>query len=476
MNYNKNVLLINAPLEQLGFGAKWKKTDVLTPPLGLMYLAHPLIKEGYNVSFVDFNIERFEKWEFLNIIKDKNFLLFYCYTFSLKNVAKIIEIVKVINKRSFIMCGGPYCNFSQKYVEGSDLTVVGEAEDFIVDILNRVAAKKSLSDIPGLIYKQNGVLSRNPGLLQVKDINCSNHSAWELSREKEYGFFFGHKVKKITGMVCSRGCPYRCNFCTNKGIIRHRKRSVENVIVELKDLHDKGFKFIVFFDEHFLQNKKWVNEILNHIISEKIRLKFIIQCRVDSADYDLFKKMRKAGVIAIMFGIENANQKVLDFYDKGINVDMINKALRMSNKLGFLTGGYFMLGSPLEEEAHFEVNRKFIRKAPLDYLNVNILRYYAGTKLWAEALKEGIIEENETIVYANEKLSNNSYQEWLYLKDRLLREHYSRPTRIVSLIFKCIRFGLFSLAIGTIWNSKRSFFIMAANPFMPVDQEASIKA
>ena len=208
---------------------------------------------------------------------------------------------------------------------------------------------------------------------------------------------------------------------------------------------------------------------------EKIKLKFIIQCRVDSADYDLFRKMRKAGVIAIIFGIENANQKVLDFYDKGINVDMINKALRMSNKLGFLTGGFFMLGSPLEDNAYFEVNRKFIRKAPLDYLNVNILRYYEGTKLWADALKDGIIDENETIVYANEKLSHNSYQEWLYYKDCLLKELYSRPARIISLICKCIRFGLFPLALRIIWNSKRNFFIKAANPFMPVDKEAKIK-
>lgn len=470
----KKVLLINAPLENLEFGKTWKPTDVLTPPLGLMYLAHPLISHGFQVTFIDLNVERYEKAQFIKALKTADFILFYCYTFSMKNIFKIMEMIKKVNRKGSILCGGPYCNFSQKYVPGSDLTVVGEAEDVIVEILTRISSDLPLSSIPGLIYPQNGTITRNNGILQAIDINASRHATWNLTQEKAYGSFFGNRVKDITGMVCSRGCPYRCNFCTNKGIIPHRSRSPENVVAELKDLHKKGVKFVVFFDEHFLINKQWVNEILNRIILAKINLRYILQCRVDSVELRLFKKLRKAGVIGVIFGIENANQDVLDFYEKRIDLDMINNALKISSKLGFLTGGFFMLGSPLEDEEHFEINKNFLRKAPLDYLNVNILRYYEGTKLWKDALRRGILKKNETIVYANEKLSNLSYPEWLQLKDYLLKDFYSQPGRVSRLILKCTRFGLFPLVAKTLWYSKNIFFSKVANPFMPLDLKPEI--
>ena len=96
-----------------------------------------------------------------------------------------------------------------------------------------------------------------------------------------------------------------------------RLRSAKNVLEELKELKKEGYKYVAFVDDSFLNNKKQANDIFDGIINEQIDLKIIIfGVRVDAADEELFKKMKKAGVTHVYFGLESGNQDVLDFYNK----------------------------------------------------------------------------------------------------------------------------------------------------------------
>ncbi len=72
----------------------------LSPPLGLLYLATSLIDEGYNINFIDLNVDNFKnKKEFLNIIEENKYVFLSDYTGTINNVRKII---KDINKNYFI--------------------------------------------------------------------------------------------------------------------------------------------------------------------------------------------------------------------------------------------------------------------------------------------------------------------------------------------------------------------------------------
>lgn len=465
------VLLLLPPFKDLRFGAEWCASESLAPPLGLMYLATPLIEQGYQVRFMDLNIERVGEKEFSDILSDLDFLLISVFSHSLENAKAIIHLARKVKKDLFIMCGGPYCNLTQNFIEGADMIVVGEAEGAIEEIMDRIIFRKPLEGLSGLVYKRNGKTVRTPGILQVEDLDRSRSSLSLLAADKDYGRFFGYKLKGVAGIMSSRGCTFRCTYCTHKGIIAYRERTVENVIGELKELKAKGYRYIVFYDDNFFLNKKRALEIMDRVIEEKLDLKFIFQGRIDSPDYPFYEKLRRAGVVMIMFGIENANQDVLDFYQKGITVERVERVLEMCKKAGIIVGGYFMIGSPLEGEEHFRRNKEFLDRAPIDYVHINILGYPQGSKIWEDAVKAGWIQEHEVNVRANATLSRYSLDQWRAKKTALIKGFYSRPGRILRLVHKSLRLGVLPELLKILWHSKMEFLMKVRSPYFLTEKE-----
>ncbi|MFX1255838.1 MAG: B12-binding domain-containing radical SAM protein, partial [Promethearchaeota archaeon] len=449
----KNVLLLHAPAGKYAFGKNWRRNKILAPPLGLLYLGSSLLKEGYNVSYVDLNVDHFKKIEFLELLKESNFILITCFSYTIHNVEKIIKDIKRVNEKAYILCGGHHFYTFKEYIEGSDLTCIGEAEGYITKILNSIILKKSLNDIPGLIYKNNGQLVKNPGSMKVDDLDSSLPPAWELINKKKYGFIGNARVD-LAVIMSSRGCPFDCHYCSYTGDKRYRTRSVGNVVNEIKNLVRQGYKYISFGDDNFLANKRRVHKIMDTLIQKKIKVKMIVQARVDSADYTLYKKLRDAGVIMIIFGIESANQDVLDYYNKRTTVKKAVEAIALANKVGLVTFGHFMIGAPFETEKYFNKNKEFIDNVPLDLIMCYRLCYQIGSKLWDEAVKKGIIKASEHSVIADRRLSNYSPQELAKMKYDFLYYFYINPRRWLRLLYKAIRLGEARLIVKAFPNLK----------------------
>jgi anaerobic magnesium-protoporphyrin IX monomethyl ester cyclase len=451
----REVLLLFPPLQEHIYGDKWKLTESPTAPLGLLYLATPIIKAGYNVHFVDLMVDKLEKEQYFNILRNSDFILITCYTQTLYNVKRIINDIRRINKKAFIICGGPYCTETENHVEGSDLTVYGEADLMIAKILDLVLSKKSLDCIPGLSYIKNGKLIRNSGALLIEDLDLIAPPLFDLAKNKNYGYLYGLRVDGMAAIITSRGCPFQCTFC-NYQRVRYRKRSVDKVIQEIKMRVEDGARYIVFYDDNFLLNKDRTIELMDEIIRNKFNLKIAIIGRTDLADYNLYKKLKEAGVILMIIGIESANQDVLDFYNKKTTVEKIKRAIIIANKVGIITFGNIIIGAPLEKKDHFYTNKKFLQEVPLDFLSVHILHYTYPSPLWNDAYKKNLITENDIVVAADKKLSNFSKEELIKAQDELIKSFYNNPKRILRLAYKLSRnLGVrFILKLLKLFNSK----------------------
>ena len=428
----KDVLLVFPPLQEHIYGDLWKPTDNTSAPLGLLYLATPLIKAGYNLKLIDFTVDKLDRNEYFSALKRTSFILISCYTHTLRNVQKIIGDARNVNEKAFIICGGPYCNDTENHVEGSDLTVIGEADLVILDIIDTISSRQSLAGIPGLSYRSNGRIVRNPGRLLVKDLDLLPLPSFDLAKGKNYGYLYGQNVKPMAAIVSSRGCPFHCNFCTFRGI-KYRERSVDQVIKEIKLHVDQGVKYLMFYDDNLLLRKERIYELGEKIIQNKFNLKIGIVSRIDMIDYDLFCKLREAGVILIIVGIESFNQDVLNFYNKGTTVERLKKSISIANDVGILTFGNIIIGAPMETDKHIEVNKKILREIPLDFLNVHILHYSYPSPLWQEAREKGLIMQNEIVVSANSKLCNFSKEELLQIQADLIRSFYRSPRKVLRL-------------------------------------------
>jgi radical SAM superfamily enzyme YgiQ (UPF0313 family) len=430
------------PFREYNHG-KWKSSESPSPPLGLMYLATPLIHEGYNVNFIDLSVEELDKEQYFDILTRSDFILITCFTRALVNVKKIITDIKKINKNAYIITGGPYCTETEKHIEGSDMSVFGEADLVIAKILDLISSKKSLDGIPGLSYKKKGKLVRNPGTLLVEDLDLIVPPSLDLARNKNYGQLYGMKIiKGVLPISTSRGCPFDCSFCTYRRT-KYRTRSVDKVIREIKMRVDAGTKYLAFYDDNFLLNKHRTMDLMDKIIENKIKLNIIVSGRADSADDDLYRKLREAGVFLIIFGIESANQDVLDFFNKKTTVKKTKEAIITANKVGIITLGNLIIGAPMEEKRHFEVNKKFFKEVPMDLLSMHILKYIYGSHIWNDAHQKGLIKKDEIAVEANETLSNFSTQELTKVQKELIKSFYNSPKRILRLIYKSLKiFGI----------------------------------
>ncbi|MFC1645424.1 B12-binding domain-containing radical SAM protein [Patescibacteria group bacterium] len=465
----KNVLVIHNSFDgEFGFGPNWNKMDSLALPLGLTYISENLRDNDFSVSFLDFNVDRVSKSDFLDYVGEQDFVLMSIYSDSLGNAREVISKIREVNSNVKIVCGGPYCTLIREYIEGADIVFVGEAEEVISDLLTKINSGESLDEFEGLIYRNNdGEIIENPGITYVRNLDRVDRAMHPV--DKKYGNFLGVEVSGIAGVMTSRGCPHRCIYCTHRGAVPYRKRSVGNVISELSELEKMGMKYVIFYDDNLLMDKKRVISIMDEIINSGIKLKIIVQGRVDSADLDFYKKLRLAGVIMIMFGIENANQKVLDYYNKKIKIEDIKRAVDITNKVGMIVFGWFMIGSELEGREEFEENKAFLKEIRIDWLNINILGYYKGSKLWEDSADKGLIDRDEIKVYANKKLSPFSYQEQLELKEELLGVFYKQPMRIGRLLSKTAKLGIMGVIAKIIFN--KSFLKKIKNPFASVEDE-----
>jgi radical SAM superfamily enzyme YgiQ (UPF0313 family) len=219
-------------------------------------------------------------------------------------------------------------------------------------------------------------------------------------------------------------------------------RSTNNIIAELKEIQQQGYRHVAFADDCFPTNTKQAYGLFDAIINENLNLKFSVTAsRVDLADKELYKKMKLAGVTHIQFGLESGNQDVLDFYHKQTTVNTIKKTVHISHETGFFTIGSFIFGAPFETTQYFNKTLLFAKSLPLDSASFLPLRYMIGSELWDQAVNEGKISEKEYLVPSDKTRGLG-----MYTKEELFRycmnaqrSFYLRPTFFVNLLKTSLR-------------------------------------
>jgi len=200
---------------------------------------------------------------------------------------------------------------------------------------------------------------------------------------------------------------------------------------------------IMFLDQKFFGNSKRVNRILDGIINMGSNSDLLIHgARVDSANEALYKKLKKAGVKHIHFGIESGNQDVLNYYNKKTTVDQIRKAVTLSKDMDFTIWGSFILGAPIETKKHFEKTIKFACSLPLDLVVFYPLGLQRGSYLWHEAIKNGNISDDgsfTTTLDSRLGLGNFTSDELRKYCDHAFRRFYFRPSYVLRQIFQSMK-------------------------------------
>lgn len=420
------------------------------PPLGLMYIASVIENLGHTVEIIDFGVFDYSDDFISKKIHSADFVGINVYTHSCGQVKRLASRIKEFSEDILIIIGGPHCTLlKEKALEDipkADISVVLEGENVIKEIIKYLQGEKNISDIPGIYYKEGNAIKKGKPFEIIEDLDLIPFPARHLVDQSNYGKFPWYDLSKLnfTSMMTSRGCPFRCRFCSRYCNVfprlNYRERSAENVVKEFIELNDE-YDFITIIDDNFLVNKKRAHLIFDELIEYGTDTSIqILGTRIDCADKDLFSKMKKANVRFITYGIESGNQDVLDFYNKKITLSQIRNTLKLADEFGFITSATFIIGAPIETEKHIKNTINFICSLPLDYIIVHTLFFDMGSDLWVEAVKEGKISKDEFEVPSiiERGLSNFTYDELINYQNIAFRKFYMRPRYLSRQIIKSI--------------------------------------
>ncbi|MFQ5790098.1 MAG: B12-binding domain-containing radical SAM protein [Acidobacteriota bacterium] len=443
-----NAVLILPSPRGYAFGRRWRKNPSPTPPLGLLYVGGALERSGFKVRLVDLNVERMERCQFRELVQEADLVGLSVFS-STKGIARqIIEDVRSIQPRAHVICGGAHINSTMRPFPGADVTFVGEGEETTGEICRHLVQgdTRRLRGFQGLYYFENGDMVRTGPPAVIWNLNRTPWPARHLIDASRYGELVGIRLSsRIASMTTSRGCPYRCSFCVRRGMFRYRSRDPANVVDEIEHLVGRGHDLLAFSEDNFTVVPKRSLDIMQAIKRRGLKIRILMQLRVDSVTEELMAAFKEAGVWMLIFGIESGTQQILDYYRKGTTIEQGRRAVQLADRLGIFTAGYFIMGAPPEREWHFRENVRFMTDIPLDFVGLSMLDFQFGSNLWSKSLRQGLLDADEVVVPTGPRFGAlpcpelERFQRWTY------RAFYLRPGHHWRLFKKCWRLRDFTL-------------------------------
>jgi radical SAM superfamily enzyme YgiQ (UPF0313 family) len=383
-----------------------RKSIASWPPLGILYLATVLKERGIEVSVLDqpakgFTIEETVKW----VEKENPDILgFSTFASSGRTAALISNKVKEKNPNVTTVFGNYYATFNPERIlrkyPSVDIIARGEGENTALELVSCLQNKEKLKEVRGITFRNGKSIVSTPEQPLIRDLDSLPFPDRKLIDVDYHSIIAGANVapKKFTSIVSSRGCVYKCRFCCCTQFARNmwRPRSVENTLEELHFLASEGYEQFIFVDDSFTLNQKRVIELCRAMRKEKIDMDWICEGRVDNCSYEMLSEIAKAGCRILYFGIESANQRILNYYNKQTTPQQSKTAVKAARKAGIdAVIGSFIVGAPDETREEIQNTIEFAKQIPIDFPQFNILGVYPGTDIWSEFEAKGLLDREE---------------------------------------------------------------------------------
>ena len=432
-----------------------RKSIAAFPPLSILYLAAVLKETGVEVSVLDqpalgLTVDEAVRW----VEKEKPDVLgFSTLTTSGKTAVLISNKVKEKNPEVTTVFGNHHATFNSERIlrkySSVDIVARGEGEKTVVELASCLKNGEDLKKVTGITFRKEGKIVSTPNQPLIQDLDYLPFPDRKLLDAEYHCLIAGANIapKKFTSIVTSRGCVYNCRFCSCTEIAKNkwRPRSAENTVKELQLLASEGYKQLIFVDDAFTMNPKRVIEICRAIRRERLDLEWICEGRVDICSYGMMREMVQAGCRGLYLGIENANQRILNYYNKRITPEQSETAVKTAKKAGVdVVAGSFIIGAPDETREEMWHTVKFAQRVPIDIPQFNILGAHPGNDIWNEFIAKGFLDPERwwekgvavCDVYPYAKVSRI---EIMQIMHNAFFQHVYRPTFIAKQVVQTLK-------------------------------------
>jgi len=288
-------------------------------------------------------------------------------TLQVRSARLIAKVARRGGSGARVVVGGPHAGL---WDGEADDVVVGEGENRWLEILGE-----------------------RPSIGHIDDVPEPDYSLVNLSK---FCGVFPTRLRPSVAIMASRGCPFDCTFC-NTPVFWGKKvryRSPERVVAEIENLYRRhGVREVFFQDDTFNLNHAWATAIFEGLIQRGLneKMSFKITSRVNEklVTAEFLGMAREAGVWNIFYGVESGSQMMLDRMKKGVTVDEIRRAIRMTHEAGIETQCSFIVGMPGETRETLKETGELIRELRAERPNWGFATPFPFTEFDKEVTAKG---------------------------------------------------------------------------------------
>jgi len=276
---------------------------------------------------------------------------------------------------------------------GVDGLVLGEGEYPLAALCRHWSDAAELRAAPGLRFRRDGELIDTGAAPPITALDDLPQPAYDLLEPRLYNSVLTD-ARPVAIAITSRGCPYRCAFCsrsvTGKRFRAHGAAFVLETFAALKKL---GFAAVLIYDEVFTIDKQRVRDICAGLRGRNLGLPWMARATVPSVDEELLREMSAAGCDWITFGIEAGAERVLKRLNKTLDLAQARVIFAAARRLGMKTLAYFMVGNPEETAAEVAESERCLLDLDPDLAHVAVYTVYPATELYQEGLAAGLFAD-----------------------------------------------------------------------------------
>ena len=287
-----------------------------------------------------------------------------------------------------------------------DYVCVGEGEYSLLELVERLERGEDTTTVPNMRMVRDGKVISNkvgpfPDLGEIAPLDYELFDVDHIIRSK----------KGWMGLLTSRGCPYKCSYCFNWEIVEQyvedggakspkdylRHYTIDRVLEEIRMLKARHphMTTLIFDDDLFTLNKKYVKEFCEAYQASGIGLPFVVNAHVQTLDRSVAKALKEAGCMILKFGVESGSEKIRkDVLYRYMTNDTILAAFRAAHEYDLHTSAFVMLGLPYETREDIYDTMKLCAASEMGRFRWAIFFPFPGTAGFKIA-KEGDLIDHE---------------------------------------------------------------------------------
>jgi len=365
------------------------------PSLAIAYLGAYLKRQGYEVRGVD---EQYTGEDPFQAVRDAEYLL-VGISCECANETRALEIAKAAKSAGqTTVLGGLHPSLvREKTLDDAcvDYGILGEGDIALYKLCLALEGKLAFEEVPGLMYRDDGRVVCNE-MEFIKDLDSMPFPDFTLSGIE--------KIDEFVPVLTSRGCQYRCAYCSTGSIWEGHwhVRSPENVVEEIEQAKKKyGTNRFHFCDENLTGNTDRAVQLCELLIERNLNIKWWADegVRADRGDLEFFRLLKRSGCQLLTVAVESLSDEVLARMRKGESSLDVTRAVKLAKEAGLRVGAYLMIGLPGSD---YKTDLRTVRFAcrhadwPVPWLTIP----HHGTKLleWVKRESKLLVEPKDQAV------------------------------------------------------------------------------